>query len=100
MPTSCAPVGDCISARTPLPSSVVRSTTISAALNASASANSSSLLAANCAPPIVDRLGQEVVAAQVAAPDQLGEVLHQEHQAEADHQAARLEDVEVRARCA
>ena len=33
MPTSCAPVGDCISARTPLPSSVVRSSTISAAEN-------------------------------------------------------------------
>ncbi len=52
MPTSCAPVGDCISARTPLPYSVFFSVTISAALKASASASSSSLLAANCAEPM------------------------------------------------
>ena len=30
MPTSCAPTCDCISARTPLPSNVMRSSTISA----------------------------------------------------------------------
>ncbi len=51
IPTSCAPVGDCISARTPLPSSVMRSNTIRAPLNSSASANTSSLLPANCACP-------------------------------------------------
>ena len=51
MPTSCAPTGDCISARTPLPSSVMRISTISAPLNSSARPNTSSLLPANCACP-------------------------------------------------
>ncbi|MCY1547423.1 hypothetical protein D9M68_834850 [compost metagenome] len=51
MPMSCAPVGDCMSARTPLPSSVVRMSTMSAPENSRASANTSSLLPANWAVP-------------------------------------------------
>ena len=41
------------------------------------------------------RIGQIVVAAQIATPHPGSEVLHQEHQPEGHHQAARLEDVQV-----
>ncbi len=72
MPTSCAPVGDCISARTPLPSSVVRSTTISATLIASASAEQHQLVGGEARAADRHRLGQVVVAAQLAAPEPAG----------------------------
>ncbi len=42
------------------------------------------------------RRGQVVVAAQVTAPDEGGEVLREEHQPERDQQPARLEDVDRR----
>ena len=45
-----------------------------------------------------DGLSHEVIATQLAAPHQLGKVLHQEHEAKADHQAARFKDIEVWAR--
>ena len=57
MPTSCAPTGDCISART-LPSSVMRSNTINAAANTSASANTSSLLLRELGAAHLHRVGQ------------------------------------------
>jgi hypothetical protein len=68
MPTSCAPVGDCISARTALPSSVSLSSAMSPMLSASATPNITSLLAVKRMLAELHRLGQVVVAAQVAAP--------------------------------
>lgn len=52
MPTSCAPVGDCISARTALPSKVSLSNAISAADSASATPNSTSLFSVKRMPAI------------------------------------------------
>ena len=68
MPTSCAPIGDCISARTPLPSSVMRSSTISATRQHQRQAEHQQLVGRRTAPAQLHRLGQIVVAAQVAAP--------------------------------
>ncbi|MNC88962.1 hypothetical protein D3C83_48450 [compost metagenome] len=52
MPTSCAPVGDCIMARTALPISVKRSTPSNARLAPTAKAKITSRLAEKRAPAI------------------------------------------------
>ena len=95
MPTSCAPTCDCISARTPLPSSVRRSSSDQRAAEHQRQREHQQLVAGELRAADLHRIGQVVVAAQFAAPHPGGEVLHQEHQAEGHHQAARLEDVEV-----
>ena len=70
MPTSCAPTGDCISARTPLPSSVQRSSAISATLEHQRQAEHQQLVAGEARRRRSPPARQVVVAAQVAAPHQ------------------------------
>ncbi len=73
MPTSCAPVGDCISARTPLPSSVRRSTHDQRRAEQQRQHEQQQLVGRELRAADGHRLGEVVVAAQVAAPHQLGE---------------------------
>ena len=70
MPTSCAPIGDCISARTPLPSSVRSQQHDQRAAEHQRHARTAAACWRRTAHAAnLHRLGQVVVAAQVAAPD-------------------------------
>jgi hypothetical protein len=89
-------VGDCISARTRLAQQRELEQRDEPDAQCQRHAEQDQLVGGEAHLAELHRLGQVVVAAQVAAPYKQRGVLHQEHQAEADHQAARLEHVDVR----